>query len=135
MNQLLMSVNTAFVASLKGTLITLEIFDLVMHTFNMPQQVVLFTSLSDSEIGGRRADNLQDDIKAESLPDNSEYVAEIQEGKKRGSINYVIGNKMYVKNLIYKGTIHASCLHKVQKGCRGRAAICQEKQADRSSYM
>ena len=49
----------------------------------MPQQVVLFTSLSDSEIGGRRADNLQDDIEAESLPDNSEYVAEIQEGKKR----------------------------------------------------
>ena len=44
MNKLLMSVKIVLVASLKGTLITLEIFDLVMHTFYMPQQVDLFRS-------------------------------------------------------------------------------------------
>ena len=52
-------------------------------------------------------------------------VAEVQEGKVRGSINYVINGKLYRKDTFYKGNIHTSCINK-HKGCRGRATICKD---------
>ena len=39
-----------------------------------------------------------------------EYVlAEIQEGKRRGSVNYLIQNKLFTKDYIYKTQVVASC--------------------------
>ena len=52
-------------------------------------------------------------------------LAKIQEGKKRGSINYVIGTKLYLKDVMHHGNIYASCIKK-HKGCRGRASIAKD---------
>ena len=52
-------------------------------------------------------------------------VAEILEGKQRGSVSYMIRNKLVMQNRIYKNTILAGCNQRL-KGCRGRATLCKD---------
>jgi len=52
-------------------------------------------------------------------------IAEVLEGKKKGSVNYLIQNKLLMLNRIYKNTIIAACNQK-KKGCRGRAILCKD---------
>ena len=55
-----------------------------------------------------------------------EYIlAEIQEGNRRGSVNYLIRDKLFLKASIYKNTVLAKCTKKLA-GCRGSATICKD---------
>ena len=72
------------------------------------------------------AKNVRDPDRERGKHNVKEYlVAEILEGKKRGSKSYMIRNKLVLQDIIYKNTILASC-HKKHKGCRGRAKLCKD---------
>ena len=64
--------------------------------------------------------------------DDGPVVAEVQEGKRSGSINYVIGNKLYIKESIYNENLLAHCIHK-RRGCRARATLCKDTLEVKSS--
>ena len=78
------------------------------------------------EIKHDNAKNIRDPDRERGKRNVKEYlVAEILEGKKRGSKSYMIRNKLVLQDIIYKNTILASC-HKKHKGCRGRAKLCKD---------
>ena len=58
--------------------------------------------------------------------------AEIQEGKRRGSVNYILLGKLFVKDFTYKGHINCSCTKRAY-GCHARAIIHQETLIVKSS--
>ena len=58
--------------------------------------------------------------------------AEIQEGKRRGSVNYILLGKLFVKDFTFKGHINCSCTKRAY-GCHARAIIHQETLIVKSS--
>ena len=64
--------------------------------------------------------------KSKSKRNVKEYlVAEVQEGKRKGSVNYLVRNKMLTRICTYKDTILAVCTRR-RKGCGGRAILCKD---------
>ena len=96
----------------------------VVDTFKIAQAVIENIP-GRGELDREHADD-SDRGREDVERNGKEYIlAEIQEGKRRGSVNYLIRNKLYLKDFIYKIQINASCT-KRQKGCRGRAVICKD---------